>query len=153
MGDRRQEVTLVPVGSSDRAELETMALLYFRELDPGFELWPEWQERFFPALMTGARQSAWWIMADGARAGFAILGLELHRYLPKVTGSVLDFYVSPEFRRAGLGTAGARAALDRLRDLGAQKFQIEIMNGNARAEEFWRTLRFVPYAQRWVLHG
>jgi len=146
-------LTIAKVQRGERADFEAMALDYFRELDPHFEPRAEWKARFFDSLLEGERRSAHWLLVDDARAGFAIVGLEPHRYLPRPVGSVQDFYVAPSHRRSGLGTRFARLVLGLLQDAGAQRIQLEIMSGNSQAMAFWGGLGFAPFAERWVQQG
>ena len=70
-----------------------------------------------------------WAMADGARAGFALLRRE-------GTGEmeVAEFYIRPRFRRGGVGLAFARGLLARY----PGPWLISEYRANTAAVNFWR---------------
>src|ERR1700722_1974595 len=85
-------------------------------------------------------------VADGMVVGSVIAGWDGWR------GSIYRLAVHPAFRRSGVGQSLVRAAEQRLRELGARRFQAYVAGDDAQAMGFWgqsgweeqrRTTRFV----------
>lgn len=85
---------------------------------------------------------------DGYRAVIfecdgALIGYALYRFEPEWV-YLRHFYVSPSFRRQGIGTAAlnwlsANAWSD------VQKVRIEVLIGNSSGIGFWRSVGFLDY--------
>jgi len=147
-----ERVQLLPVADSEAPEFLAMAAAYFRELNPNFVASADWQSGFFSGVKNSPGTYARWIHCDGERAGFAIYGIEGHRFLPRKTAWVYEFYVQPRFRRSGVGREAAEQMLDVLRMSGSSKIQLEITSGNAAAAAFWARFGFGKVSERHVLH-
>ncbi len=140
-------VALVPVGTSERLELRATMRDYFIELaayEPEAEDPDEHLERAWPEMLADmAGRELQWIVADQRRAGFLIV-----RTLPdwphteRMIASIVEFYVAPEFRRGGVGTAAVETLLAEHRDRGTYLVEADILIANEPAREFWQRLGF-----------
>jgi predicted acetyltransferase len=86
---------------------------------------------YLPLYWTQQEREAYWIEDRDARVGFALINRDV--FLPDSAWSVSEFYVTPAFRRRGLGKEAARVLLGR--HPGA--WEVAILPGNARALAFW----------------
>jgi ribosomal protein S18 acetylase RimI-like enzyme len=146
------EVCLSPVSESEEPEFLAMAEGYFTELNPGFIALDDWRASYFSRIKTTPDTCLLWIQCDGRRAGFVLYGLEKHRFLPRTTGCVYEFYILPQFRRSGIGRQAGEAVVQLLRRSSPSKIQLEVASGNASAAEFWQELGFRKVAERYVLN-
>jgi GNAT superfamily N-acetyltransferase len=90
------------------------------------------------------------IEIDGRPAGFGLIYLSSPRTDPP--GAFVHWaYLIPEARRMGLG----RRLLDELlawaRSHGADRVELQFIDGNEAARGFWTSLGFRPYATKCVL--
>jgi len=140
-------VALVPIGEAEHGALRAMMRDYFAELAP-YEDEPddpdEHIERTWPEMLADmAGRELQWIVADDRRAGFLIV-----RYLPdwphteRMIASIAEFYVAPEFRRRGAGTAAVETLLAEHRERGTHLVEADILVRNEPAQAFWRRLGF-----------
>jgi ribosomal protein S18 acetylase RimI-like enzyme len=146
----RLDVQLVAIVDGDREAFTRLAIAYFQDLDPSFEPRAEWLALYFPSLLSNPQVSPRWIVSDGRRAGFAILGVKPHRFLPSTVGVVEEFYIGPSYRRRGIGRLAAQAVLRELHEGGATRVDLEVYRGNAAAAAFWEGLGFERVAERFV---
>jgi ribosomal protein S18 acetylase RimI-like enzyme len=146
------EVCLSPVSESEEAEFLAMAEAYFTELNPEFVALDDWRASYFPRIKTNPDTRLLWIQCGRRRAGFVLYGLEKHRFLPRKTGCVYEFYILHQFRRSGIGRQAGEAIVQLLRESSPSKIQLEVASGNASAAEFWRALGFRKVAERYVLN-
>lgn len=140
-------VSLVPVAEAERADLRAMMRDYFVELasydpdpeDPNEHLARSWPE-VLADILGGELQ---WIVADEQPAGFLIV-----RTLPdwphteRLIASIAEFYVAPEFRRGGIGSAAVETLLAEHRDRGSYFVEADILVANEPAKAFWQRLGF-----------
>jgi predicted acetyltransferase len=78
----------------------------------------------------------WIIRVDGIPAG-SILILADKNHLPDgVDFELLDFYITPKYRRQGVGKAAARLAFD----LHHGAWQVFELAGNTPAQKFWHAV-------------
>ena len=111
------DVRLVPVWERDYDEFFALFAQYHRELDPfdsAAEQDPWDAERHRAAILDDMEgREIRWIEADGRRAGFAMLRtyVDWPREDRRVA-SIAEFYVLPDLRRRGIGSAAVRAILD-----------------------------------------
>jgi ribosomal protein S18 acetylase RimI-like enzyme len=146
-----ERVQLSPVADSEASAFLAMAKDYFKELNPNFVAGADWQASYFSRLKNSSDTHLNWIRCDGERAGFAIYGVEGHRFLPRKNGYVYEFYIQPRFRRSGIGREAAEQVLGALRQLEPARIQLEITSGNSIAAEFWQSFGFDKVAERYVL--
>lgn len=146
-----QSVHLEPVRNSQETDFLGMAKDYFAELNPSFVPSDEWRTSYFSRLMNSSGTFLKWIGWGGERAGFVIYGVEPHRFLPRKTAHIYEFYVLPHFRRKNVGREAAEQVLQALRGFSPAKIQLEVSFGNAAAVKFWNTFGFEKVAERYVL--
>jgi UDP-2,4-diacetamido-2,4,6-trideoxy-beta-L-altropyranose hydrolase len=144
-------VTLQAIVETDRDAFLRMAEQHFRGLNPAFSPQEDWTQHYFSRLLASPRMLARWIMVGSRRAGFALYGVEDHRFLPRLTGMIYEVFVLPEFRRMGVARTSARLAIDELQRLSPTKIQLEVMEGNDGAVALWRSLGFEKVAARFVM--
>ncbi|MDP2326477.1 MAG: GNAT family N-acetyltransferase [Dehalococcoidia bacterium] len=94
-----------------------------------------------------------WIESNGIRAGFAMV-----RVFPdwpdesRDVATISEFYVSPAFRRHGVGRGAVEAILADHRERGTLEVEAGILRDNAAAIAFWARmgfeLRFYQTARR-----
>jgi predicted acetyltransferase len=145
----------VELAHDDRA-VANLFVAYFYELsawDPGIVMndagLPVWEAFGLPGPRTldECARHNWWIRdrcvryairAGGAAVGFAIVCEELDVLpyeIPAGTDwELVDFYVAPKARRAGVGLEAARQLLDRHRGRGL----LFTLAQNTAAQAFWR---------------
>lgn len=145
------EIQLQTIGSEESAEFLAMAQIYFRELNPAFVARADWTANFFDSILKNDSMSACWILSAGEKAGFVVFGVEPHRYLPRTTGVVYEMFVAPEFRRRQTARQAAVQAIEILKKRGVSKLQLEVVEGNAAAANFWQNLGFTKVAGRFIL--
>lgn len=82
---------------------------------------------------------AWFLCADGARVGYAVLTFGFSIEHGGRDGFIDDLYVVPAARGHGLGAA-AMAMLERIAaERGVQALHLEVARDNARAEALYRS--------------
>jgi len=128
-----------------------MAHQHFSELNPMFTPAQDWKASYFENIKNNPRYSLRWIVADGQRVGFILFGTEEHRFLPRRTGAIYEVYVVPDRRREGIARACAKQIIAELWNESPSKIQLEVVEGNAAAAAFWRSLGFEKVTQRFVL--
>jgi ribosomal protein S18 acetylase RimI-like enzyme len=120
---------------------------YFIELatyEPEAEAPDAYLERSWPEILADMLgRELQWIVADAQRAGFLIV-----RTLPdwphteRLIASIVEFYVTPEFRRGGIGSAAVEILLAEHRDRGSYFVEADILIANEPAKAFWDRLGF-----------
>jgi ribosomal protein S18 acetylase RimI-like enzyme len=143
--------SMLPIALSDQDEFLSMATKHFSALNPSFVPQDDWKEHYFTTIMANPECFLRWIICDEKRAGFILMGLEKHRFLPRKTGAIYDLYVSPEFRGRGVAQACGEAAIRELWTLSPSKIQIELANGQSSWAAFWKSLGFKKATERFVL--
>ncbi len=142
---------MIPVAPFEREDFTRMAVQHFSELNRSFVPAEDWREHYFPSILSNPDFFLRWILGDEAKAGFILFGLEKHRFLPRKIGAIYELYVSPEFRRRGLGKAIAREAIRELWTHSPSKVQLEVIEGRTEAAELWSSLGFKKVTARYVL--
>ena len=95
-----------------------------------------YQYKWFDHYWVDEKRWPFWALADGARAGFALL-----RRAENGEMEIAEFYIRPRFRRGGVGLAFARVLLARH----PGPWLISEYRANAGAVHFWRRV-IEPYA-------
>jgi len=129
------EPVLLPEKSDLWADLQDY-IHEMRQYDDGIErVGGEYQYNWFDHYWRDEHRWPLWAIADGERAGFALLRRE-------ETGEmeIAEFYMRPRFRRGGLGLSFARELLRR--HPGA--WLISEYRANIAAVSFWRKV-IAPY--------
>lgn len=130
------EVRLVPVPLSEKAELRAELNLYLIAhadlVDPARVHGDPTEQPHFDAYWSEAGRRPFWIVGDGAQAGFVLI----NRYSPSGLGcdaAVAEFCILPPFRRAGVGLAGAHAAFALI----AGQWELQVHRATPGAMAFW----------------
>ena len=144
-------IELQKVVDIDKDEFMKMARAHFHELSASFIPAPDWEKCYFENIQKNLDFSLDWIVSEGDRCGFALYGIEPHRFLPRRTGMVYELYVAPEFRRRGIAAACAAEVLQRLRKLRPSKIQLEVVEGNEAAAVLWKKFGFKKVSERLIL--
>ncbi|MBX0294452.1 GNAT family N-acetyltransferase [Haloarcula nitratireducens] len=83
---------------------------------------------------------------DGAIVGFVMLTIERGRYEQRrVRGLVENIYVSPAYRRRGIGSALLGAAEATLTEAGADVVALEALAENDAARQFYAAHGYTPH--------
>jgi ribosomal protein S18 acetylase RimI-like enzyme len=145
------KVRLVRVRRWERAAFMRMAERHFRELNPQFRPQADWARGYFESIQENPRYDLRWVHWGRRRVGFALFGLEPHRFLPRTSGMIYELYLLPAFRSRGLGTLCFAEILACLKQKDIRRVQLEVWSGNDRAAAFWCRLGFRGVATRYVL--
>ncbi len=140
-------VALVPIAADEFDDFFEVFGDYHEEMSE-FEDEPEAVESFMshyrPAMLADMEgRELYWIEADGETAGFIVT-----RYLPdwpheeRMIASIAEFYVDPDFRRAGVGSEAVELLLAEHRDRGTHLVEADILRANEPAKAFWYGLGF-----------
>jgi GNAT superfamily N-acetyltransferase len=89
------------------------------------------------------------VESDGRPVGFGLLYL-LYPHTAAPGAFVQWAYLAPACRRMGAGQALAEALFDWARSQGAKRVELQFIDGNALAENFWGKLGFRPFARKCV---
>ena len=140
-------VALVPVRDRDFDALFTMFEAYCLEAE-SFDLLggpPQSSDERRAALLEGAEDELWeWIEVDGERAGFLMSEVYEDDPTPaERTAEVLECYVTPAFRRRGVGRAAVEAWLVAERQAGTLLVEAGVLRDNAGARAFWAAMGFL----------
>lgn len=122
----------VPVAKSEKAELWKLLQDYIHELSVYDEFEATggvYPYRFFDFYwQRGEHRWPYWAIANGERAGFALL-----RRAETGEMEMAEFYIRPRFRRSGSGLAFARLLLSKY----PGKWLISEYRANTSAVLFW----------------
>ena len=140
-------VSLVPIAEAEYDDFFALFAEYYSEM-ARYEDDPETVEehlRYYrPAMLADMEgRELYWIAVDGDQGGFIVV-----RYLPdwpreeRMIASIAEFYVLPDYRRGGVGTAAVEALLAEHRDRGTYLVEADILVRNAPAKAFWAGLGF-----------
>ncbi|HXG12470.1 MAG TPA: GNAT family N-acetyltransferase [Gemmataceae bacterium] len=107
----------------------------------------------FTAVWGGTLASpthCWRIVEAGGRpVGFGLIYLVFPQ--TRSPGAFLHWaYLDPAYRRQGLGRALLDHLLDWARAAGAQRVELQFIDGNEAAERFWTKAGFRPFARKCV---
>jgi predicted acetyltransferase len=106
---------------------------------------PVWLPNGLPGATTPLEcvEANWWIrdkcllylvVVEGNPAGFVIILADKNQLIPEVDYELMDFYITPKYRRSGVGKIAARLAFDLFQG-NWQVFQLEL---NTPARTFWQ---------------
>ena len=97
----------------------------------------------FAALLADARLGRVWLVEqDAAAVGYIAVTLVFAMEYGGLTAVVDDFYVRPESRGAGLGTAALAEVRRACADLGARAMRVEVGGDNVVARAVYRSAGF-----------
>ncbi len=140
-------VALRPIAEDEYDDFRELLLDYYDEMaeyDLDAEDAEDHLERSLPAMLDDMDGREFiWIESDGERAGFIIIRTQSD-WPPddRMIASIAEFYVDPDFRRAGVGTAAVELLLAEHRDRGTYLVEADIMRLNEPAKAFWYGLGF-----------
>ena len=104
----------------------------------------------FTALLAGPRLGRVWLIEQGGTAaGYIAVTFVFAMEYGGLTAVVDDFYVRPESRGAGLGTAALAEVRRASVDLGARAMRVEVGRGNAVAQAVYRSAGFATVISWW----
>ena len=141
-------VEIAPVALADKPALWSQIQDYIAEMTAYVDVAPvngKYEYPGFDALWTDETFRPFWALADGERAGFALLRRN-------VDGSmvVAEFYVEPRFRRSGVGLSFARQLLARF----PATWILSEFATNTGAIAFWRrAIEIYSYTERLYVGG
>lgn len=103
----------------------------------------------FAALLEGPHLGRIWLVAHGPGvAGYVVVTFSFAMEYGGVIGIVDDFYVRPERRGEGLGTAALAAVRRACAGLGLRALRVEVGGDNAVAQAVYRSAGFEPVDHR-----
>lgn len=146
-------VRLTPIALSEkdelRADFDPYLIAHADLVDPSRLYGDPTDYPHFDLYWTEPERSAWWIVADGRRAGFVLL----NAYAPSgqaVDRAISEFCIVPAFRRSGIGTAAALAALATR----AGQWELQVYRANLDGMAFWpRVLAAAPITDQQQIDG
>lgn len=129
-------IALTPVAFADKAALrrvfDAYQIAHADLTEPGRTPGAPVDYPWFDAYWTEPERIPLWIVADGERAGFALV----NRHAPSGLScdrAVAEFCILPERRRAGLGLAAAQALFARYEGV----WELQVHRANAPGLAFW----------------
>ncbi len=93
------------------------------------------QEQF---AWDGKNNHPWWAVVDGCRVGFMAFDV----FREQKRARVNNFYVTPERRRQGYGTAMMEWLFSYLDGLGVERIDLDVRRDNPQALAFWQAQGF-----------
>ena len=137
-----QQVQLEPVAAEDVAAFRQMVEAYWREIMPAADVVQNHVCRaaYFERRYSfeGKAGQPHWAVAGGQRVGFLMANVaEAERQ-----AVVNDFYVLPEERRQGYGSAMVRALHEHLDERSVQQIDLDVRHDNPGALAFWQAQGF-----------
>jgi len=125
-------VEAVAVASAEKPQLWTELQAYIAEMTAYVDIAPvngAFEYPAFPSYWRDDNRWPFWAVADGARAGFALLRRD-------ADGSMVmaEFYIRPDFRRTGVGLSFARQLFARY----PATWVLSEFRTNRAAVAFWR---------------
>ena len=137
-----RQVSVTPAGEAERTLIEGLFQFYlydFSEMEPpgvddlAFE--EDGRYRPFPPLATYWTEADRWpllIRVDGRPAGFALINQTSHRG-GSVERNMGEFFIARKYRADGIATAALRQVLT----LHPGRWEVAVVERNARAKVFW----------------
>jgi ribosomal protein S18 acetylase RimI-like enzyme len=130
------------VQPAERDDFRQIAEAYWEELMPHADVLQDAKrrERYFRDEFTwdGGNQHPYWVIVDGHQVGFIAFSVDLERK----TAYIEDFYVLPEARRRGNGTAMLQTLYQQLDAIGVELVELNVRRDNPRALVFWEAQGF-----------
>jgi GNAT superfamily N-acetyltransferase len=111
--------------------------------EDNFELSERAASRAFEALLDDSRLGQVWLAEeDGHAAGFVVLTVGFSMEYGGLRGFIDDFYVSPQYRRRGLGHAALEEVKRSCRRRGVRVLFVEAGPGDLAALSAYRSVGF-----------
>lgn len=106
-------------------------------------------ERTLEALLDDTRLGQVWVIeSDGHAAGFVIVTVSFSMALGALRGVIDHFYVTPKYRRLGLGHAALEEVKWACRRRGVRALLVEVGPANDAAISAYRSVGFADSGQR-----
>lgn len=130
------------VQPAEQERFRQIAEAYWQELMPHADVLQsaEQRERYFQEefTWTGGNQHPHWGSVDGHLIGFVSFSVEQERK----TAYIDDFYILPEARRQGNGTALLQALYRHFDEIGVECVELSVRRDNPRGLAFWEAQGF-----------
>ena len=130
------DVRLSPVRLDEkaalRADLDAYLIAHADLVDPERRHGDPTHQPYYDAYWSEEGRKPFWILADGARAGFVLI----NRHAPSGRGSdaaVAEFCILPAFRRTGLGLVAAQRTFG----LVSGQWELQVHRANPAGMAFW----------------
>lgn len=141
-------VALEPIPFAQKAELRPQFDAYLTAhadlVDPTRQFGDPTAYGPYDLYWSEPERAPYWIMADGARAGFVLV----NRYSASGRGcdaAIAEFHVTDERRRRGLGAAAALAAFATRGGL----WELQVFHANPAGANFWPKVIAKAQADAW----
>lgn len=135
-------IELRPIQPTERKQFQQMAERYWQELMPKAGVVQDADQRFqyFLERFPWDDSNHWiqWAMVDGKPIGFVSVTIALKRK----EAMIEDFYVLPNERRKGYGTAIRRALYRQFDQIGIELVELHVRRDNPQALAFWEAQGF-----------
>ncbi len=135
-------MNLERVNLTDIRDFRQMVETYWQEIMPRSDVVKNqesqvayFQERF-PFGDDGLR--LFWAVVDGRKIGFVAFVINEAKH----SALIEDFFVLPEVRRSGHGSAMVKAVLAELDQLGVELIELNVRRDNPQALAFWEAQGF-----------
>lgn len=134
-------VDLQPISSEDLPAFRGLVLAYWQEIMPASEMMndPQQQQIYFQTQFTADNRHPHWGLRDGRRIGFVNFSV----FPDEKCVEIEDFYIVPDVRRQGNGTALLRALYRRFDTLGIQRVDLRVRRDTPNALAFWEAQGFM----------
>jgi GNAT superfamily N-acetyltransferase len=130
-----------PAKTGDLQTLHDLMADFYAEA--GYSLDRPHAEAAFAALLADPRLGRVWLIEHGAAAaGYIVVTFVFAMEYGGLSAVVDDFYVRPEARGAGLGTAALVEARRACAELGMRAVRVEVGRDNAVAQAVYRHVGF-----------
>lgn len=129
-------LTLQPVTQDDVEPLLAMARAFHAE--DGHALSDAGARAVHAVCAGDPMAAAWFLCADGARVGYAVLTFGFSIEHGGRDGFIDDLYLLPQARGRGLGTAAMAMLEEVAAARGVQALHLEVARDNPRAEALYR---------------
>jgi ribosomal protein S18 acetylase RimI-like enzyme len=124
--------TIHPAGRADVPALVELMSQFYAESN--YPLDRKWAEASFEVLLRDELRGAVWIARRGPElAGYVVLALRHSMEFGGLAGIIDDLFVSPQFRRQGVGSALLSDLLDACRTLHVAAVHVEVGKGDLGA--------------------
>lgn len=142
------EVKLERAGLAEKPAMFDMMQRYIKEFSAFEPIEPDengvYNYNNFDSYWTRPERMAFFITVDGQRAGLVLVNRNHYVNLLRPSRSIAEFYVAPEFRRMGVGTAAARLLTESL----GGWWQLMMHPKNLPSHQFWPRVFNYPGAVR-----
>jgi ribosomal protein S18 acetylase RimI-like enzyme len=127
---------------TDLSNFRRLVEAYWQEVMPHSDIvkCPARKEAYFRECFTwaGGNRHPYWAVASGRQVGFVAYTVDE----AKKSASIDDFYVVPEERRRGHGTAIVQAISAHLNTLGVELVELNVRRDTPQALAFWEAQGF-----------